>query len=472
MLDKEKQISILGGTGDLGSGLASRLLKSGFKVIIGSRTMKKAKKAEQSLGSNVVGMLNQAAASCGDIVILTVPFAYQKSIVEECKNSLKGKLFIDTTVPLIPPKVSTVSLPMEGSAAQISQNILGEEVNVVSAFQNVSAELLLSSREIECEVLVCGDKKKSRQEVIHLINSIGMKGWHAGPLANSAAVEGMTSVLISINKHHSIYHSGIKVTGLKDWTLKNLQLIAIEGIPLIEPGDNLAKIIIQAVKEQKIKLKSGDILVIAQKIVSKSENRYAYLKEVIPSSEAFRIAKKTEKDPKLVQLILNESARVIRYKKGLMIVENKLGFVHANAGIDKSNIEINNDNPKVLLLPKNPDGSALSIKKGIFRKIELNLGIIINDSSGRAWRKGIVGIAIGSSGVEALSDLRGKTDLYGNTLEITEVGKADEIASAASLLMGQADEGFPVILVKGITASNEVSDVKSLLRDQSEDLFR
>tara|TARA_B100001013_G_C24600219_1_gene438518 strand:- start:86 stop:850 length:765 start_codon:yes stop_codon:yes gene_type:complete len=254
--------------------------------------------------------------------------------------------------------------------------------------------------------------------------------------------------------------------------LKNLQLIAIEGIPLIEPGDNLDKIIIQAVKEQKIKLKSGDILVIAQKIVSKSENRYAYLKEVIPSSEAFRIAKKTEKDPKLVQLILNESARVIRYKKGLMVVENKLGFVHANAGIDKSNIEINNDNPKVLLLPKNPDGSALSIKKGIFRKIELNLGIIINDSSGRAWRKGIVGIAIGSSGVEALSDLRGKTDLYGNTLEITEVGKADEIASAASLLMGQADEGFPVILVKGVTASNEVSDVKSLLRDRSEDLFR
>ena len=254
--------------------------------------------------------------------------------------------------------------------------------------------------------------------------------------------------------------------------MKNLQLIAIEGIPLIEPGDNLVKIIIQAVKEQKIKLKSGDILVIAQKIVSKSENRYAYLKEVIPSSEAFRIAEKTDKDPKLVQLILNESARVIRHRKGLIVVENKLGFVHANAGIDKSNIELSSDNPKVLLLPKDPDGSALRIKKGISRKIELNVGIIINDSSGRAWRKGIVGIAIGSSGVEALCDLRGKTDLYGNTLEITEVGKADEIASAASLLMGQADEGFPVILVKGMTETNEVSDVKSLLRDPSEDLFR
>ena len=215
-MNKEKQISILGGTGDLGSGLAFRLLKSGFKVIIGSRTMKKAKKAEQSLGSNVVGMLNQAAASCGDIVILTVPFAYQKSIVEECKNALKGKLFIDTTVPLIPPKVAIVSLPKEGSAAQISQDILGEEVSVVSAFQNVSAELLQSSHELECDVLVCGDKKESRQEVIDLINCIGMKGWHAGSLANSAAVEAMTSVLISINKHHSISHSGIKVTGLKD----------------------------------------------------------------------------------------------------------------------------------------------------------------------------------------------------------------------------------------------------------------
>ena len=214
-MDKEKQISILGGTGDLGSGLASRLLKSGFKVIIGSRTMKKAKKAEQSLGSNVVGMLNQAAASCGDIVILTVPFAYQKSIVEECKNSLKGKLFIDTTVPLMPPKVATVQLPSEGSAAEIAQNILGDDVRVVSAFQNISAELLQSDKEIDCDVLVCGNKKEWRQEVIDLVNTLGMKGWHAGMLPNSAAVEAMTSVLISINKHHAISHSGIKVTGLK-----------------------------------------------------------------------------------------------------------------------------------------------------------------------------------------------------------------------------------------------------------------
>jgi len=206
----------LGGTGDLGTGLASRLLNSGYKVIIGSRTLEKAKRTEQSLGLNAEGMLNKDAAFQGEIVILTVPFAYQRSIVEECKLELKGKLFIDTTVPLMPPKVATVQLPETGSAAQISQNILGDEVSVVSAFQNISAELLQSNHQIDCDVLVCGDKKDSRQEVIDLVNSIGMKGWHAGMLANSAAVEAMTSVLISINKHHSISHSGIKVTGLKD----------------------------------------------------------------------------------------------------------------------------------------------------------------------------------------------------------------------------------------------------------------
>ena len=212
----KKKISLLGGTGDLGTGLASRLLNSGYEVIIGSRTLEKAKQSEQTLGANAEGMLNKDAASHGEIVILTVPFAHQKNIVKECKLELSGKLFIDTTVPLLPPKVATVHLPEEGSAAQISQNILGDEVRVVSAFQNISAELLKGNHKIDCDVLVCGNKKESREEVIDLINSIGMKGWHAGMLANSAAVEAMTSVLISINKHHSISHSGIKVTGLKD----------------------------------------------------------------------------------------------------------------------------------------------------------------------------------------------------------------------------------------------------------------
>jgi hypothetical protein len=211
----KKLISLLGGTGDLGTGLATRLLKAGYKVIIGSRTLEKAEHAERSLGKNTKGLLNKDAALQGEIIILTVPFAHQRGIVEECKTELKGKLFIDTTVPLMPPKVATVQLPSEGSAAEIAQNILGDDVRVVSAFQNISAELLQSDKEIDCDVLVCGNKKEWRQEVIDLVNTLGMKGWHAGMLPNSAAVEAMTSVLISINKHHAISHSGIKVTGLK-----------------------------------------------------------------------------------------------------------------------------------------------------------------------------------------------------------------------------------------------------------------
>ena len=211
----KKLISLLGGTGDLGTGLATRLLKAGYKVIIGSRTLEKAQQAERSLGKNTKGLLNKDAALQGEIIILTVPFAHQRGIVEECKTELKGKLFIDTTVPLMPPKVATVQLPSEGSAAEIAQNILGDDVRVVSAFQNISAELLQSDKEIDCDVLVCGNKKEWRQEVIDLVNTLGMKGWHAGMLPNSAAVEAMTSVLISINKHHAISHSGIKVTGLK-----------------------------------------------------------------------------------------------------------------------------------------------------------------------------------------------------------------------------------------------------------------
>ena len=211
----KQHISLLVGTGDLGTGLATRLLKAGYKVIIGSRTLEKAQHAERSLGKNTKGLLNKDAALQGEIIILTVPFAHQRGIVEECKTELKGKLFIDTTVPLMPPKVATVQLPSEGSAAEIAQNILGDDVRVVSAFQNISAELLQSDKEIDCDVLVCGNKKEWRQEVIDLVNTLGMKGWHAGMLPNSAAVEAMTSVLISINKHHAISHSGIKVTGLK-----------------------------------------------------------------------------------------------------------------------------------------------------------------------------------------------------------------------------------------------------------------
>jgi len=254
--------------------------------------------------------------------------------------------------------------------------------------------------------------------------------------------------------------------------LKKIELIALEDIPLINQGDNLVEIILKALEKNKVSLNDGDILVIAQKIISKSEGRYAFLNEISPSKEAKDLANKTDKDPRLVQLILNESREVIRYRKGVIVVENNLGLIHANAGIDRSNLESDNENPRVLLLPVDPDKSATEIKMEVLKQTEIKIGVIINDSSGRAWRNGIVGIAIGSSGAEVLSDLRGESDLFGNTLEVTEVGIADEIASAASLLMGQGKEGLPVILVKGMKKSSDMNNAKALIRKASEDLFR
>ena len=254
--------------------------------------------------------------------------------------------------------------------------------------------------------------------------------------------------------------------------MKKLELIALEGIPLIEEGDDLVEIILSAIKRNKISLSNGDVLVVAQKIISKSEGRYASLNDVKPSQQAIDLSIETDKDPKLVQLILNESKEVVRYRKGVIVVENILGLIHANAGIDRSNIKSDSNNPRVLLLPEDPDKSATELREGILKQTNKKIGIIINDSSGRAWRNGIVGIAIGSSGAEVLSDLKGNLDLFGNTLEVTEVGKADEVASAASLLMGQGKEALPVVLIKGLTESEDLNGAKALIRKSSEDLFR
>ena len=210
------KISILGGTGSLGKGLAHRWLKAGHEIIIGSRSIESALKATQALDiDDSNACLNDEAALLGDIACLTVPFAHQAETLQTVKENLKNKILIDATVPLVPPKVMRVQLPKEGGcAAMIAQTILGEEVRVVSAFQNISAELLQSSHPINCDVLVCGDKREDRETVINLIKDMGLKGWHAGPLCNSAAAEALTSVLIAINKNHAISHSGITVTGV------------------------------------------------------------------------------------------------------------------------------------------------------------------------------------------------------------------------------------------------------------------
>ncbi|MAS58410.1 MAG: coenzyme F420-0:L-glutamate ligase [Gammaproteobacteria bacterium] len=254
--------------------------------------------------------------------------------------------------------------------------------------------------------------------------------------------------------------------------MRQLNIFALEKIPLIIPGDNLAKIIFNALKKSKLVIQDGDVFVIAQKIVSKAENRYVTLSEILPSKKASVLAQKTDKDPRLVELILRESKKVVRFRKGVIVVENKLGFIHANAGIDRSNIESDSLNPRVLLLPKNPDLSAQQLQKELSKFLRKKVGVIINDSTGRAWRNGIVGIAIGCSGVSVLSDLRGQKDLYGRTLEVTEVGIADELASSASILMGQSNEGLPVVIIQGLKLSNDKRGSKALLRLAKDDLFR
>lgn len=209
------KIAILGGTGALGLGLASRWIRSGHEVLIGSRTIESAKSACGKLNINEdQGMLNADAANQAEIACLTVPFSFQLDILSEVKDALSGKILIDGTVPLVPPKVMRVQLPEEGCAAIRAQTYLGDSIQVISAFQNISAELLQTDAEIDCDVLVCGDKRDSREQVIALVNDAGLTGWHAGPLCNSAAAEALTSVLIAINKNHTIKHSGIKITGV------------------------------------------------------------------------------------------------------------------------------------------------------------------------------------------------------------------------------------------------------------------
>ncbi len=204
-------IAILGGTGDLGGGLAVRWARAGYKIIIGSRTLEKALDAARPLGAE--GMDNVSAAKACDIAVLTVPFANQKTTLESVRAALQGKILIDVTVPLMPPKVARVQMPPEGCAALAAQAALGDGVTVVSAFQNVGASHLRDDHPVDCDVLVCGDKLAAREQVIELVEAAGMNGWHAGPLANSVAAEALTSVLIGINKRYQIEGAGLRITG-------------------------------------------------------------------------------------------------------------------------------------------------------------------------------------------------------------------------------------------------------------------
>lgn len=218
MSNGKQSIAIIGGTGDLGSGLGLRWAKADYPVIIGSRSRENGEKAAAALaeksGGRVSGDENAAAAAAADLVVLTVPYSNHQPMLEAIKDGVQGKILVDVTVPLVPPKVMRVQLPEAGSAAKAAQVFLGEDVRVVSAFQNIAADLLQDlSAEIECEVLVCGNNKEARAEVVALADAAGMTAWHAGPIDNSAAAEALTSLLIFINKNGPVTHAGIRVTG-------------------------------------------------------------------------------------------------------------------------------------------------------------------------------------------------------------------------------------------------------------------
>lgn len=262
-------------------------------------------------------------------------------------------------------------------------------------------------------------------------------------------------------------------------------LTPLNDIPLIRHGDHLADILIKSLHESNITIQDNDILVITQKIVSKAEGRLVDLATVIPSQRALELAEQTEKDARLVELILRESKEVLRARPGVIIVEHRLGFVCANAGIDHSNVGINEaaEHPEmtnrlssteglVLLLPENPDRSASNIREQFQRQMGKQIGVLIIDSHGRAWRNGTVGVAVGISGLPGLEDLRGKPDLFGYKLQVTQVGVADELAASASLLMGQAAEGTPVVHVRGFPYPLREGSLKELIRPKAHDLFR
>lgn len=267
--------------------------------------------------------------------------------------------------------------------------------------------------------------------------------------------------------------SGRKFLPFDEHTMP-LILTPLTDIPLVNPGDDLAELILAALDRMGIVLESGDILVLAQKIVSKAEGRYRNLGEIIPGERARKLAVEIEKDPRLVEVILAESRKVLRTRPGTIIVEHRLGFICANAGVDHSNVrgEGADGEDWILLLPEDPDRSATRLRKQLEEYAGVRLGVMIIDSHGRAWRLGTTGVAIGLSGVPGLVDLRGKQDLYGYTLRVTQVGAGDELAAAASLVMGQAAEGTPVVHVRGFPYPLRDSGLKELLRPVEEDLFR
>jgi len=253
-------------------------------------------------------------------------------------------------------------------------------------------------------------------------------------------------------------------------TTAALSLIPLAGVPLIERGADLASVVLAALDASGQSLVDGDIVVLAQKIVSKAEGRLIELASVTASTQANDIALQVDKDPRLVELILSEAKEVMRVRKGVLIVRHRLGLVLANAGIDQSNIDQGGE-PRALLLPEDPDASARALRIALAERTGRDIAVLIIDSLGRAWRTGTTGTAIGLAGMPGLVDLRGREDLHGRRLETSELGLADEVAAAASLVMGQADEGRPIVIVRGVGYDRRDGSAAELIRPRNMDLF-
>jgi len=253
---------------------------------------------------------------------------------------------------------------------------------------------------------------------------------------------------------------------------ERLTLNVVPGIPLITSGADLGSIIIAAIDRASLQPRPGDVVVVTHKVVSKAQGRFVDLTTIIPSARARDLAILVDKDPRFVEVILSESVRIVRSDPRALIVEHREGYVAANAGVDRSNVDSGPARDVVLLLPNQPDAVAESLRKEMEAHFKTTLGVIVSDSFGRPWRHGTVGVALGSAGIPALNDLRGQPDLFGYPLEISRTALADEVASAASLLMGQADESHPVVLVSGLAIAERTIPARALIRSASEDLFR
>lgn len=249
-----------------------------------------------------------------------------------------------------------------------------------------------------------------------------------------------------------------------------LSVTGIEGLPLVRPGDDLFAILMDAINAQT-SLRDGDVLVVAQKIVSKAEGRAVRLADVAPSADAVALAAETDKDPRLVQLILDESVAVVRKRPGVLIVRHRLGFVSANAGIDQSNVD-HRGGEAALLLPLDPDASAATLHARILERTGKRVGVVISDSANRPWRLGTTAIAIGTAGIRVFDDRRGGSDLFGRELKITLVNRADSIATAAVLVMGETTERVPAALVRGFAPESPAGNAAAINRPLTEDLFQ